>query len=145
MNNNINSSLEAKFKISNRNTRELNQPKLENAKELNLPNANILNSATPVENLVNEIKRANDSNIYFTQEIIKSNRELAQNIINSNNNLAQQYKDSNAEFVQQIKDFNNNILNEIKQSKAILYDLLEENSQPKMPKDNTKKNNQKKK
>ena len=138
MNNNINSSLEAKFKISNRNTRELNQPKLENAKELNLPNANILNSATPIENLVNEIKRANDSNIYFTQEIIKSNRELAQNIINSNNNLA-------AEFVQQIKDFNNNILNEIKQSKAILYDLLEENSQPKMPKDNTKKNNQKKK
>ena len=49
MNNNINSSLEAKFKISNRNTRELNQPKLENAKELNLPNANILNSATPVK------------------------------------------------------------------------------------------------
>ena len=151
MNNNINSSLEAKFKISNRNTRELNQPKLENAKELNLPNANILNSATPVENLVNEIKRANDSNIYFTQEIIKSNRELAQNIINSNNNLAQniinsnnnlaqQYKDSNAEFVQQIKDLNNNILNEIKQSKAILYDLLEENSQSKMPKDNTKNN-----
>ena len=65
MNNNINSSLEAKFKISNRNTRELNQPKLENAKELNLPNANILNSATPIENLVNEIKRANDSNIYL--------------------------------------------------------------------------------